>query len=157
MERRSIHKTWKKCKKQRTQRSAPSNSAQSSPTVHSNFPAPSLQKSSILLGLSDLWHDLWRDVISDYMLPSTFNDLVLSCLFFQASSWAPWKQRSRLLMLFVLWQMRVPWTFSEIIPWLCSECRWSHPCTQNPSRLFKGIRALRCNLRITGRINKSLP
>lgn len=42
-------------------------------------------------------------------------------------------------------------------PWLRLECQYSHPWTQDPSGLSKGILALRCNLRSTSRINKSLP
>lgn len=41
--------------------------------------------------------------------------------------------------------------------WLSSKCQWAHPWPQNPSGLSRSIRALRCNLRTTSRINKSLP
>ena len=50
-----------------------------------------------------------------------------------------------------------PEHFQKSSLWLCSKCQCSHSCTQDPSVLSKGIGALRCNLRTTSRINKSLP
>lgn len=140
------------CKKLRTQRSTPIRLGQDQLYCPEWLPSPQAWKTH-----SFPWA-LMVCATHDYMLSTTCNDLKLLCLFLQANFWASWKQRDHAFsccLSFGKWGC--PEHFPKSSPWLCSKCQWSHPCTQNPSGLSEGIRAFRCNLRITSRINKSLP
>lgn len=130
--------------------SVPLNMARTDPSVLSGFTDPSDCRNPAFLPPGAWWS-------VPCILPSIFNDLV-HIAFSSKSACELLEKRDRcLLLLFALWQMRVPWTFTEIIPLALLTVSMIPPWTQTPSGSSTGIRALRRNLRTPSRINKSLP
>lgn len=149
VETRTEHKTWKMCKEERTWTNAPLNMAQEQSQCPQWLPSSPARKNR-----SFSWA-LEMCAMHDYMLCSVFNDLVHIMPF-------PPSQLVSSLRTEIMPPSPVICSLpnehlQKSCPWLCSKCQWSHPWTQNPSGLSKSMRALRCNLRSTSRINKSLP